>query len=88
MYLTIYLLIWAILAISLGVLTAYRITIARGRYTVLHLPESERGLVSKEIVFTKQLGHIDSWGKALTITLTAYTAIFLLVWVLYLVWQI
>jgi hypothetical protein len=87
MYLKLYGLFWAILAISLAALAVYRMITVRGKYTMLHLPDSERGLMPQETAFTHRLDHIDRCGKMLTIAIILYTASLPVAFLIYMAWQ-
>jgi hypothetical protein len=60
---------------------------ARSEHTVLHIRESETGLVSAQIVFARKLDCVDRWGKILTAAMIACTVGLPGARLVYLCWQ-
>ena len=64
--------IWVVFAAIVGSLALYRRFISHTEVDVIHLRDSEAGMVSDQVTFARRLDSIDRWGKILTIGVIAY----------------
>ena len=77
--------VWVLLAaIVVGLAIARKVT-SRGEDDVLHLRDSESGLISKQARVSYLLDRFDRWGKTVTVFLVVY-GLTLLVVFLYRAW--
>ena len=58
---------WIALVAVVLVLALYRLVIARGFYTLLHVRRSELSLIPGQIRHDHRLERIDFWGQILTV---------------------
>ena len=57
---------WVALIAIVLILALYRLAITRGDYTVLHVRRSELSMIPQQILQTRRLQIIDSWGRWIT----------------------
>lgn len=79
-------LIWIVLVVVVIVLAIARKIVSRGEDDVIHLRDSEAGLVPKQALVSRLLDRIDRWEKTLTIFMLIYGAV-LLAGFLYRAWE-
>ena len=66
MQFTSYVVVWSCLAIVVLALALVRYLVSLHEDDNLHLASSEKGMITKQMVFFQHLDAIDSWGKSLT----------------------
>ncbi len=64
--------IWAMLAIIVAVLAAYRIVIAWRENDIIHLRDGEMGQVAQQSAIAHKIEWADRWGKLLTAVTVVY----------------
>ncbi len=67
MQLTTYVVVWSCLAIIVLALALIRYLVSLHEDDNIHLGSSEKGLITKQMVFFRHLDAIDRWGKTLTV---------------------
>jgi hypothetical protein len=67
MQLTTYVVAWSCLTVVVLALALMRYLVSLHEDDNLHLGASEKGLITKQMVFFEHLDSIDRWGKSLTI---------------------
>lgn len=58
---------WAVLAVGVLALAAYRKVVARNEDDSLHVREGDAALTMAQVRMGRQLSAIDMWGKTLTL---------------------
>jgi hypothetical protein len=58
--------IWLVLIAAVLLLALFRMAMARGKYTVLHVRRSELSLIPQQVLQSNRLTRIDFWGQFLT----------------------
>lgn len=59
--------IWALLAVVVLALAAYRQILAYHEDDSVHLADKEAGVIQQQMSLASRLGSIDRWGKMLTV---------------------
>lgn len=77
--------VWGAMACVVVALAIYRKVVASQEDDMVHLRESEAGLVNQQTVVARRLEGIDAWGKRLTI-LVAILGVALACYFLYAQW--
>jgi hypothetical protein len=77
--------LWLILAASVGALALYRKMVASHEDDIVHLTAPENRVLAQQATFAQKIDKIDFWGKTLTIVLVVYGVI-LGAWILYQLW--
>jgi hypothetical protein len=77
---------WALLAIVVLVLAAYRISLDHREDDVLHLATTEAGMVGQQSVLAAKIKKVTRWGEALTVLAVVYGVTLLAVWA-YRAWE-
>ena len=72
--------IWAVLAICVVSLIAYRRTLTAHEDDSVHL-EHEAAKTSEQAVLAKKMDSVDKWGKLLTIVTVIYGVALLAYWI-------
>ncbi len=67
MQLTTYVAVWSCLAVVVLALALIRYLVSLHEDDNMHLGPSEKGLITKQMVFFRHLDAIDRWGKTLTV---------------------
>ena len=67
-----YVVLWALLAVIVFVLAAYRKIVAYHEDDTLHVRDSDVQLVAEQEVVARKLQVIDRWGKVLTVAALVY----------------
>jgi hypothetical protein len=86
MQLTFYMISWALLAIVVAVLAAYRLSLSHREDDTLHLAVPEASLIPQQTHLAARIHKIEVWGKTLTVIMAVYGLTLLAFWV-YKVWQ-
>jgi len=81
-----YLAIWAILAVWVLALGAYRIMVARRDDSTLDVLESNDRVIAQQKMAIQKIGAIDRWGKSLTVVTVLYGLAIAAVYIAHL-WQ-
>jgi len=64
--------LWALLAIVVLVLIAYRKIVSTKEDETIHLGSGSEGVPAQQVVIAHKLDVIDKWGKLLTVVTVAY----------------
>ena len=67
MQLTTYVVVWSCLVIIVLALALIRYLVSLHEDDNIHLSSSQKGLITKQIVFFEHLDAIDRWGNSLTV---------------------
>jgi hypothetical protein len=82
-----YIAIWAVCALTVGLLALYRkVLTIHGDDEFIHLSDGEQGMIPQQVALGNKLAVVDRWGKGLTV----FTAVFgfvILAQVLYQAWE-
>jgi hypothetical protein len=70
--LTPFLVLGALLIVSVIVLIVWRKSVARGEEASIHVLEAQSGNVAQQMSIAQKLEFIDRWGKLLTIITVVY----------------
>ncbi|HUI41844.1 MAG TPA: hypothetical protein VL523_07735 [Terriglobia bacterium] len=81
-----YVVTWAVLAVVVLVLAAYRIKLDHHEDDIIHLSATEGSLLSKQTVLAGKIRTVTRWGEALTVVAVVYGVTLLAVWA-YRAWE-
>jgi hypothetical protein len=78
---------WAVVAIAVAALAAYRrFFVAQDEDENIHVMDAEVPMIAKQTVVARKLDAVDRWGKTLTVFAAAYGLVLLVLWA-YQVWN-
>lgn len=86
MQISFYLISWAVLAVVVGVLAVYRVSLGRREDVMVHLAGPEAGLIPQQTKMATRIHKIEVWGKTLTVIMALYGLTLLATWV-HTIWQ-
>ena len=86
MQVSFYVMSWALLAIVVAVLAAYRLALGHKEDVTVHLAGPEAGLIPQQTNLATRIHKVEIWGQSLTIILAVYGLTLLAIWA-YQIWQ-